>query len=154
MLKTSAGILAFRVYSELEVLLVHPGGPFYARKDLGVWSIPKGEYITERPLDVALLEFTEETGNIIGSSDFIELGAVRLKSGKTVLAWAVETDFERPYISSNSFEMEWPPRSGKVMLFPEVDKAEWFTMDIAKQMIHPAQIKFLDTLEIILKNKS
>jgi predicted NUDIX family NTP pyrophosphohydrolase len=143
--KRSAGILAFRIYQQqLQVLLVHPGGPFYAKKDAGVWSIPKGEYEeTEDGFSVAKREFEEETGNKIRGKEFIPLNAVKLKSGKVISAWAVETDFEECYINSNTFEIEWPPKSGKMERFPEVDKAEWFSIDEAAQKIHPVQLPFL-----------
>lgn len=147
MRKQSAGVLAFREVKGIEVLLVHPGGPFYTKKDLGAWSIPKGEFTTEQPLDVAIREFTEETGNIISHMDMVELFPVKLKSGKTIFAWAVEADFENAFINSNTFEIEWPPKSGKMVSFPEVDKAEWFTIDIAKEKIHSAQISLLEQLQ-------
>lgn len=156
MLKRSAGILAHRFNQQhLEVLLVHPGGPFYAKKDEGVWSIPKGEYDeTEDPITIAKREFREETGNIITSQNFISLPAVKLKSGKTILAWAVAEDFEQCFISSNYFEMEWPPRSGKMQSFPEVDKAAWLTTDEAMKKIHPAQAPLLTALQSIIGSTS
>ncbi|MEJ6978877.1 NUDIX domain-containing protein [Pedobacter sp. P351] len=154
MKKQSAGILAFRINKQVEILLVHPGGPFYRTKDEGVWSIPKGEYNNEVPLDVAKREFTEETGNTIKDEEFMELGNAQLKSGKKILAWAVCIDFDTTFISSNTFEIEWPPRSGKMESFPEVDKAEWFSIPDARKKIHPGQHVFLDRLEIILKSKS
>ena len=146
--KQSAGILAYR-YTEkmVEVLLVHPGGPFYKAKDEGVWSIPKGEYTTEDPLEVARREFTEETGNVIADKTFIELGAVKLKSGKKIFVWAVECNFEASFICSNTFDIKWPPISGKTVSFPEVDKAEWFSIITARKKIHPAQVEFLNRLE-------
>lgn len=152
MAKRSAGILAYRRHQEqVQVLLVHPGGPFYVKKDLGVWSIPKGEYEeTENPLTVAKREFEEETGNIITQQVFVPLEPVKMKSGKIVTAWTVEADFEKSFIRSNMFEMEWPPNSGKMQQFPEVDKAEWFTLAVAKQKIHPAQLPLLIQLEQIL----
>jgi predicted NUDIX family NTP pyrophosphohydrolase len=150
--KRSAGILAYRFYQQqLQVLLVHPGGPFYIKKDEGVWSIPKGEYIeTEDALTVAKREFTEETGNIINQAKFIELSPVQLKSGKIISAWSVEADFEQPFISSNTFEMEWPPKSGKFQSFPETDKAEWFSISNAEKKIHPAQLPLIKQLEQLL----
>lgn len=151
--KKSAGILSFRLLKHPEVLLVHPGGPFFRTKDAGVWSIPKGEYTNENPLEVAQREFTEETGNVIKSRSFIDLGEVTLKSGKKIIAWAVESDFETSFISSNTFEIEWPPKSGKIASFPEVDKAEWFSLEEARLKIHPGQIDFLNRFEIILKSK-
>jgi len=154
MSKKSAGLLAYRYKTTIEILLVHPGGPFYKSKDSGVWSIPKGEYTEEDPLTTAKREFTEETGNIIEDGNFIPLNDVILKSGKRISAWAVEIDFEECFISSNSFEIEWPPKSGKISSFPEVDKAEWFPISDAEQKIHIAQKDFLYQLETILKNKS
>lgn len=150
--KRSAGILAYRFYQEqLQVLLVHPGGPFYAKKDEGVWSIPKGEYDeTQDALTVAKREFEEETGNKVSAGKFIELSPIKLKSGKIISAWAVETDFDQCFLSSNSFEMEWPPKSGKKQSFPEADKAEWFYVHNAEKKIHPAQVSFVKELEKLL----
>ncbi|MBC8054511.1 MAG: NUDIX domain-containing protein [Sphingobacteriaceae bacterium] len=153
-MKQSAGILAYRKRGELEVLLVHPGGPFYKNKDEGVWSIPKGEYTTEEALGVAKKEFTEETGNVINAKDFLRLSDIIIKSGKKISAWAVECDFDTPFLKSNLFEMEWPPKSGKMASFPEADKAEWHSMREARIKIHPGQVGFLDQLEIILVKKS
>src|SRR5215212_7662130 len=120
----SAGILLFRrINKQIEFFLVHPGGPFWAKKDLGAWSIPKGEYTDgEEPLQAACREFEEETGQAV-TGDFIELKPLRQKSGKIVQAWAVEGDMDADNIRSNMFEMEWPPGSGKKKSFPEVDKA-------------------------------
>lgn len=154
MSKKSAGILAFRFTTGLEVYLVHPGGPFYKAKDLGVWSIPKGEYTEEEPMETALREFKEETGNALTGGNFIALEDIFLKSGKRISAWAIETDFEQCFISSNTFEIEWPPKSGKTASFPEADKAEWFPIEEAEHKIHPAQKDFLYQLQAILKNKS
>lgn len=150
--KRSAGILAYRLQQQiLQVLLVHPGGPFYQKKDEGVWSIPKGEYDeSEDPLLVAKREFEEETGNIIRQEKFIELTPVQLRSGKIISAWAVEADFGQSFIRSNTFEMEWPPKSGKMQNFPEVDKAEWFTISQAEIKMHPAQVLFIKELEKLL----
>lgn len=152
--KRSAGILAYRYHQQhMQVLLVHPGGPFYAKKDAGVWSIPKGEYdeATEDAFTVAKREFEEETGNAVTAVQTIVLPAVKLKSGKIITAWAVESDFEQCYISSNNFEMEWPPKSGKLQSFPEVDRAEWFTVKEAREKIHPAQLPLLEALEKKIK---
>jgi predicted NUDIX family NTP pyrophosphohydrolase len=148
--KRSAGLLVYRLNNEgeLEVLLVHPGGPFFAKKDEGVWSIPKGEYEEgEDPLAVALREFNEETGNNITAETFIELPNVKLSSGKIISSWAVEQDFDTPFISSNLFEMEWPPRSGKKQSFPETDKAEWFSIPSALCKIFPSQQLLLEALK-------
>lgn len=156
MAKTSAGIIAYRFAgNELQVLLVHPGGPFWKNKDEGAWSIPKGEYDAgEDPMLVAIREFEEETGNVIVSKKYCELTPVWMKSGKTVRAWAVEADFEEVFISSNMFEMEWPPRSGKMQSFPEVDRAEWMNLQQAKTKINPAQLPLvLELHEILTKQK-
>lgn len=146
--KRSAGILAYRYQQQqIQVLLVHPGGPFYAKKDEGAWSIPKGEYETgEDPLQVALREFEEETGNTILAADFLQLEDFRLKSGKIVSAWAVPAEFEKPYLRSNTFELEWPPGSGKVKSYPEADRADWFTIEEARLKIHPGQLSLIDQL--------
>jgi len=154
--KRSAGILAYRYHQQqLEVLLAHPGGPFYAKKDDGVWSIPKGEYDDgEDALAVAKREFEEETGNVIINQHLLPLTAVKLKSGKIISAWASAENFEECFISSNHFEMEWPPRSGKKQSFPEVDKAAWFTIDEAIIKIHSAQVPLLKELETMLHTKS
>lgn len=124
-MKKSAGILLYKKHKgRLNVLLVHPGGPFWARKDEGSWSVPKGEFTDdEAALSAAQREFLEETGQAV-NGPFIELGAVRQKSGKLVYAWAAEGELDPENISSNTFEMEWPPRSGKLKQFPEIDKAE------------------------------
>jgi predicted NUDIX family NTP pyrophosphohydrolase len=146
MAKVSAGILLHR--PDGKVLLVHPGGPFFAKKDLGAWSIPKGELeaADEDPRARALMEFAEETGTDLGDADTRPLGEVRLKSGKRVIAFAVEGDLDAGAIVSNTFEMEWPPRSGRRQAFPEVDRAEWFDLDEARERINPAQAAFLDQL--------
>ena len=151
--KQSAGILLYRkVNNQLEVFLVHPGGPFFKNKDDGAWSIPKGEFgDDEDPLIAAKREFLEETGQSI-SGDFIKLKPVKLKSGKTVYACAVEGDIDHEVIVSNIFEMEWPPRSGKMASFAEVDRAAWFEPAVAKVKVNPAQIALIDELEsVILK---
>jgi len=147
MTKQSAGILLYRFTHHLpEVLLVHPGGPFWAKKDAAAWSIPKGEFDdNEDALDAAKREFKEETG-IAVNGDFTALKPVKLKSGKTIFAFALEGDLDVSRISSNYFEMEWPPRSGKTKSFPEVDKCEWFTIAVAKEKINAAMIPLLDEL--------
>lgn len=154
--KRSAGIVAYRLNSTgPEVLLVHPGGPFYARKDLGVWSIPKGEYCDgENPIDVARREFNEETGNVIHSNNLIPLSPVRLKSGKEILAWAVAADFDECFIKSNEFEMEWPPRSGRMQSFPEVDRAAWLGLDEARNKLNPAQVPLINEIEKVLRENN
>lgn len=148
MLKQSAGILVYRFHKNLpEVLLVHPGGPFWATKDLGAWSIPKGEFeADENPLDAAKREVKEETGLKI-QGDFIELTPVKQKSGKIVFAWATEGNFNVTEIKSNEFEMEWPPKSGNKKAFPEIDKAAWFTIQEASKKINEGQIPLLKELE-------
>ena len=146
MTRKSAGILLYRnVENQLYIFIVHPGGPFWKNKDLGAWSIPKGEYgDDENPRDAATRELKEETG-IVVSGDFIELSPVKLKSGKVIQAWAIESDAE--FIKCDSFiKIEWPPKTGKYISIPEVDKGEWFTTDEAKQKINPAQTGFINEL--------
>jgi predicted NUDIX family NTP pyrophosphohydrolase len=152
MAKKSAGILLYRIKkNQPEVLLVHPGGPFWAKKDLGSWSIPKGEYEEgEDPLDAARREVKEETGLQV-KGPFIELAPVKQKGGKLVVAWAAEGDFDPATIKSNEFEMEWPPKSGKRKTFPEVDKAAWFTISEAVEKIVEGQIPLLKELELKLR---
>ena len=146
----SSGILLYRFRNGiLEVLLVHPGGPFWAKKDEGIWSIPKGEIgDDENPLNAAIRELYEETGlKLTASSSFIELAPVKQRSGKVVLAWAVEGNFDTVALVSNRFELEWPPKSGNRKSFPEVDKAGWFNMDEAKHKILPGQVSLINELE-------
>ena len=145
--KRSAGILMYRrAGAGVEVLLVHPGGPFWAKKDLGAWSIPKGEYAEgEEPLAVAMRELEEETG-ARPSGDFLPLGEIVQPGRKIVTAWAVESDFDVGALKSNLFEMEWPPKSGRRASFPEVDRAEWFSIEDARKKILPGQSAFLDRL--------
>lgn len=145
-MKKSAGILLFRKKADsIEVMLVHPGGPFWKNKDEGAWSIPKGEFTDEDPLAAARREFFEETG-MEAAGTFIELTPLRQKSGKLVMAWALQKNIEVSKIKSNEFEMEWPPRSGKFISVPEVDKGEWFSTSIAKQKIIPGQAALIDEL--------
>ena len=145
--KLSAGVLLYRLHVDLEVLLVHPGGPFWKKKDLGAWSIPKGEYPAgEDPLVAARREFKEETGFDLPDREPDSLGQTKLPSGKAITAWAIEGDCDAAQIQSNMFSMEWPPRSGQKQQFPEVDRAGWFTLDAARGKIHPAQRAFLDRL--------
>ncbi|QKJ30005.1 NUDIX domain-containing protein [Mucilaginibacter mali] len=155
MAKQSAGILAYRVNDDvLEVFLVHPGGPFWKNKDAGAWSIPKGEFNdNEEPLSAARREFEEETGQSI-AGDFIELKPVKLKSGKTVYAWAVAAEVDENSIQSNTFELEWPPRSGKMIQVPEIDQAGWFDVPAAMEKINPAQMALIDELAKLLKANS
>jgi len=142
--------------NELEVLLAHPGGPFFARKDDGAWTIPKGEAASgEDFLTRAQIEFEEEVGFRPESArGWIELGSIKQKGGKTVHAWAFEADLPESFEpKSNLFEMEWPPRSGKLKEFPEIDRAEFFTEEIARQKLKPAQIPFLDRLRAALHSR-
>jgi predicted NUDIX family NTP pyrophosphohydrolase len=148
MAKTSAGILIYRRSgSSLEVLLVHPGGPFWRTKDDGAWTIPKGELETsEDPLQAARRELQEETG-LVPEGPFVELKPVRQRSGKLVQAFATELDCDPTRIQSNTFEIEWPPRSGRRASFPEVDRASYFGLDVARRKINAAQAALLDELE-------
>jgi predicted NUDIX family NTP pyrophosphohydrolase len=146
--RRSAGILLYRVAGGApEVLLVHPGGPYWARKDDGVWSIPKGEYEQgDEPLEAALREFAEETGSTLAPGKLIELGGVKQRGGKVVTAWAAEGDLDAGAVHSNTFTMEWPPHSGRSASFPEIDRAGWFRIDEARRKLNPAQGEFLDRL--------
>jgi predicted NUDIX family NTP pyrophosphohydrolase len=151
----SAGLLMFRKGDTgLEVLLVHPGGPFFRNKDEGSWTIPKGEAAEgEDLLTRAQTEFEEELG-IKPSGDWIELGSVKQKGGKTVHAWALTGDLPEDFrLTSNTFEMEWPPRSGKTETFPEIDRAEFFQLDEARRKINPAQVVFLERLSDALTSR-
>jgi predicted NUDIX family NTP pyrophosphohydrolase len=147
---SSAGILLCRCEgAAVEVMLVHPGGPFWVKKDLGAWSVPKGEVEEgEEPPACALRELEEELGSRLGlvADDLTELGSVRQKGGKLVHCWAAERDFDTAELRSNTFEMEWPPRSGVRREFPEVDRAEWFGLDEARRRINPAQVELIDRL--------
>jgi predicted NUDIX family NTP pyrophosphohydrolase len=146
--KHSAGIVLHRDgVAGLEVLLVHPGGPFWAKKDLGAWSIPKGEYEPgEDPLACALREFEEETGTRLNAVELVELGTIRQKAGKEVTAWAARGDLDAAAVRSNTFTMQWPPRSGRTQEFPEIDRAEWFALDAARAKLVPAQAELIDRL--------
>ncbi len=146
--KQSAGLLLYRRKEcGLEVFLVHPGGPFWAKKDLGAWSIPKGEHAAdEDPLSAARREFQEETGFVV-DGEFIELGAVRQAGGKLVSAWAIEGDFDPTNLRSNLCQIEWPPRSGRMIDVPEVDRGAWFTLREAHDRILTSQKPFLELLE-------
>jgi predicted NUDIX family NTP pyrophosphohydrolase len=152
MTKQSAGILLYRkTDNQLQLFLVHPGGPFFKNKDLGAWSIPKGEFLdNEDALTAAKREFEEETGLPVNGK-FIPLKPVNLKSGKKVHSWALEGDINHETIVSNLFEMEWPPKSGKKQAFPEIDRAGWFDAETAKQKINGAQVGFIDELVESLK---
>ena len=145
--KQSAGLLLYRKQKEqLEVFLVHPGGPLWTKKDVGAWSIPKGEFDEEEPLLAAKREFQEETGFDAPSGEYLPLKQVRQKSGKIVHAWAIEGQVDAEQVHSNDFEMQWPPRSGKVQSFPEIDRAAWFSVDEALQKINPGQAGLIQEL--------
>jgi predicted NUDIX family NTP pyrophosphohydrolase len=148
MAKRSAGILLYRLSAGApEVLLVHPGGPLWAKRDLGAWSIPKGEYAeAEDPLACALREFEEELGARPPTGAPLELGAIRQKGGKVVTAWAIEGDLDAGATRSNTFTIEWPPRSGVTREFPEIDRADWFAVEEARERLLPAQAELLDRL--------
>jgi predicted NUDIX family NTP pyrophosphohydrolase len=148
--KRSAGLLLFKhVADELRVLLVHPGGPFWAKRDLGSWSIPKGEYAEDGDArSVALREFAEETGAAPPGGELIPLGEVRQAGGKLVTAWAVEGDLDPERIVSNRFETIWPPKSGRRQTYPEIDRAGWFNMAAARQKLIAGQLPLLERLEI------
>jgi predicted NUDIX family NTP pyrophosphohydrolase len=150
-MKRSAGILLYKLAAgEPRVLLVHPGGPFWAKKDAGAWSIPKGEYEPgEDPLRAAIREFGEETG-MEPNGDFQALGEIVQKGRKTVTAWACQGDFDPAKLVSNFCKIEWPPRSGKRLQVPEADRAEWFTFDGARAKLNPAQVPFIDRLAAYL----
>jgi len=146
--KQSAGVLMYRWQNgQVEVLLVHPGGPFWSNKDLATWSIPKGEFEdSEEAISAAKREFNEETG-LTAEGTFLPLTPRKQSSGKIVHAWAVRGDCDPRAIKSNIFSMEWPPRSGRMEEFPEVDRADWFDLESARERIHKGQIDFLDELE-------
>lgn len=152
MAKKSAGLLLYRVGNGApEVFLIHPGGPFWAKKDLGAWSIPKGEIDeNEDPLAAARREFAEETGVGV-EGEFTALRPIRQRSGKRVFAWAVEGDCDAANIRSNVFSMEWPAKSGKFQEFPEADRAAWFSIAEARKKLILAQVAFLDELEALVK---
>ena len=151
--KQSAGILLYKKdHGEAMFFLVHPGGPFFKNKDSGSWTIPKGEYLdNEEALTAAKREFAEETGISI-NGDFKALKPIKQKSGKTVHAWALEGDIDADTIFSNTFEIEWPPKSGKKTSFPEIDKAEWFDIKTGKEKINAYQKNLLEQLEELLKS--
>jgi predicted NUDIX family NTP pyrophosphohydrolase len=151
MAKHSAGLLMYRFRDGvLEVFLAHPGGPFWAKKDLGAWSIPKGEYPPEEDgLAAAQREFAEETGCAI-QGELLPLTPLRQPSGKLIAAWAFQGDCDPAALKSNTFTLEWPPRSGRQQEFPEVDRGDWFTLEEAKEKIIRGQVGFLEELERIL----
>lgn len=147
MAKQAAGILLYRRgRAGLEVLLAHPGGPLWARKDAGAWTIPKGQFTdSELPLDAAKREFEEEMGSA-PTGAFEPLGSIRQPSGKVIHVWAAQSDFDVSTVRSNLFELEWPPKSGQVAEFPEIDRAGWFSLDEARVKIIKGQVAFLDRL--------
>jgi predicted NUDIX family NTP pyrophosphohydrolase len=150
MSKKSAGILLFRFVNKIpEVLLVHPGGPFWKNKDIAAWSVPKGEFENEIPLEAAKREFVEEVGVAV-SGKFIELQPSKLKSGKTIYVWAVEGNVDVSQCKSNCFTIEYPPKSGERKSFPEVDKTAWFPLAMAKIKINHAQLNFISQLEQLI----
>jgi predicted NUDIX family NTP pyrophosphohydrolase len=153
--KKSAGLLMYRVRDgALEILLVHLGGPFWAKKDKGAWFLPKGELSPgEDEVAAAKREFEEETG-LKPTGSFLPLGSVKHKSGKTVTAWAFEGDCEPSAMKSNTFTIEWPPRSGKQGVFPEIDRAAFFTIEAARDKMHPAEFEFATRLATMLSGKS
>jgi predicted NUDIX family NTP pyrophosphohydrolase len=153
--KKSAGVLLYRLTGTgLEVFLVHPGGPFWKKKDAASWTIPKGEFTDEEEaLSAALREFREETG-FTPAGPFIPLTPIRQKAGKLVHAWAAAGDLVPALVRSNTVTLEWPPRSGRKLSFPEVDKGEWFTLPIAREKINPAQSAFLDELMEIIEEST
>jgi predicted NUDIX family NTP pyrophosphohydrolase len=153
MAKQSAGILLYRLQqTQLQVLLVYPGGPYFSGKDAGNWTIPKGEFTNEEePLAAAVREMEEETG-YLPEGDFIELSPIQQKSGKKVYCWAVKGDLDPDTILSNSFEIEWPPKSGKRKTYPEIDKAEWLSMKDARLKINERQVPLLEELAERLKD--
>jgi predicted NUDIX family NTP pyrophosphohydrolase len=155
MAKISAGILLFRKASAgVEVMLVHPGGPFWAKKDLGAWSIPKGLADTDEDLlTAAKREFLEETGAAV-EGEFLDLGQHKQPGGKTVVAWACEADFDATALRSNTFSLEWPPRSGKTAEFPEVDRAAWYSIDEALERVNKGQRPIIAALAERLASKA
>jgi predicted NUDIX family NTP pyrophosphohydrolase len=149
--EVSAGILAFRRKPRLEILLAHPGGPYWRNKNEGAWSIPKGNVESDDLLACAKREFTEETG-LVAKGPFLVLTPLRQKSGKVVHAFALEADFSLDEFTSNHFEMEWPPRSGKQQSFPEIDRISYFSLAVARKKILPGQRAFIDELVRSLKD--
>jgi predicted NUDIX family NTP pyrophosphohydrolase len=147
--KQSAGLLLYRRApgGGVEVLIAHPGGPLFARRDAGSWTVPKGEYESgEEPLAAAAREFAEELGHVAPDGERIDLGEIRQASGKRVRVWAVEGDLDEGSVMSNQFEMEWPPKSGERQRFPEVDRASWVSLDVAREKLNPSQSRFVTRL--------
>jgi predicted NUDIX family NTP pyrophosphohydrolase len=144
----SAGILLYRsVGAQVEVLIAHPGGPFFARKDEGAWSIPKGLVDADEPLErTARREWEEETGMSLPGGPWLDLGSTQLKSGKTVRAWAVNGDVDPAHLVANTFEIEWPPHSGRMQTFPEIDRLQWADVETAARLLNPAQVVLVERL--------
>lgn len=156
-MKRSAGILLYRFAAdgEIEVLLVHPGGPFWARKDNGAWSIPKGEYgADEDPRSAAAREFTEETGSPLPAGALVDLGSITQASGKLVTAYGMQADLDASSVRSNHFELEWPPRSGRLRSFPEIDRAGWFDAATARRKLVRGQVEFVERLLAVAQGSS
>ena len=149
MARTSAGVLLYRRAADVvEVLIGHMGGPFWAKKDAGGWSIPKGEYGDgEDPFAVAQREFEEELGSPVPATEYIELGEVKQSGGKVLTVWAAEGDLDTATSVSNTFELEWPPRSGRIQEFPEIDRSAWLSLDRAREAVVKGQMPLLDRLE-------
>lgn len=146
-MKTSAGLLVYRKnQGQLEVLIAHMGSPWWAKKDKGAWSIPKGEYTDEEPMATARREFKEELGLVAPEGDWLELGEIKQKNNKTVVAWAAEADLDVSQTRSNTFKIEWPPRSGQIQEFPEIDRAAYFNLPTAAAKLIPEQVELLDRL--------
>jgi predicted NUDIX family NTP pyrophosphohydrolase len=154
--KRSAGILLYRRRENaLEILLVHPGGPFWSRKDDGAWFVPKGELEgDEEPLAAARREFEEELGSAPPAGELLELGTIKNKAGKLIYAWALAGELDTASVRSNTFSLEWPPRSGKMREFPEVDRASFFSLELARQKMNPAEQPFLERLAAILAGRA
>jgi predicted NUDIX family NTP pyrophosphohydrolase len=148
MKKQSAGLLLFRrTDTSVEVLLGHPGGPFWKKKDAGAWSVPKGEYEPdEDPLAAACREFQEETGQAVPDGKRIDLGSMKRKDGKTIQVWGIEGQIDEQHIMSNTFEIEWPPKTGQIQSFPEIDRAGWFALAVAPAKMHQGQSIFIERL--------
>lgn len=153
-MRRSAGLLLYRQdEAGVRVFLVHPGGPYWQKRDDGAWSIPKGEHDEyEDPLDAARREFREETGREVPDVEWTDLGKTRQRGGKVVAAWAASCDIDIGPIRSSTFDLEWPPRSGRRVAFPEVDRGEWFDLATARRRINPAQLLFIDRLAALLSS--
>lgn len=150
----SAGLLLYRRDPDVEVLIAHMGGPFWARKDERAWSIPKGEYEPdEDAFAAARREFAEELGAAAPDVDYLDLGETKLSGGKVIRVWAGEADLDTATVASNTFELEWPPKSGRVQAFPEIDRAEWFRLDVAAGKLVASQTVFLDRLAQLIASR-